>query len=298
VALFTNLTREHLDYHRSLEDYFDAKLRLLDYLDQPDRKKPVGLSVVNRDDDHFASVDWPASTVFVGHREDCVVRGIAADFTREGTVIRADYDGSPVELRSRLLGLYNAHNLLLVAGAAHATGMSGEELAAHVGQLNPVPGRLEPVSLEGGPLGIVDYAHTPDGLASSLAAVRGLSDGRIHLVFGCGGDRDRGKRPEMAAAALAGADRVYLTLDNPRTEDPEQIFRDTEAGFTGAPDRAARIPDRAEAIAAAIVDARGEDVVLVAGKGHENYQIIGEDKLPWDDRTALQGAWAAQGGRA
>jgi UDP-N-acetylmuramoyl-L-alanyl-D-glutamate--2,6-diaminopimelate ligase len=298
VALFTNLTREHLDYHHDLEDYLGAKLRLLDYLDQPERVKPAGLSVVNLDDDRFAAVDWPAGTVFVGHGEGCAVRGIAADFTRHGTVIRAEYDGTPVELRSRLLGLYNAHNLLLVAGAAHATGMSAEELAAHVGELNPVPGRLEPVVLEGGPLGIVDYAHTPDGLASSLAAVRGLCDGRIHLVFGCGGDRDRGKRPEMAAVALAGADRVYLTLDNPRTEDPEQIFRDTEAGFADAPARASRIPDRGDAIAAAVIDARGPDVVLVAGKGHEDYQIIGEDKLPWSDRVTLEGAWASLGERA
>ena len=297
LALFTNLTREHLDYHRDLEDYFGAKLRLRDYLDQPDRVKPAGLSIVNRDDHRFASVEWPEGTVFVGHGKGCAVRGIDAEFRRTGTVIRAEYDGDPVELRSRLLGLYNAHNLLVVAGAAHATGMSAEEFASHVGELNPVPGRLEPVSLEGGPLGIVDYAHTPDGLASSLAAVRRLSDGRIYLVFGCGGDRDRGKRPEMAAAAVAGADRVYLTLDNPRTEDPEQIFRDTEAGFAEAPDHASRIPDRAEAIAAAVVDARSEDVVLVAGKGHENYQIIGADKLPWDDRAALRDAWAAQGER-
>ena len=298
IALFTNLTREHLDYHRDLEDYFRAKLRLLGYLNQSDRVKPDGLCVVNRDDDRLAAVDWPARTVFVGHGEGCAVRGTGADFTREGTVLRADYGGQPVELRSRLLGLYNAHNLLIVAGAARATGMSAEEFAAHVGELNPVPGRLEPVPLEGGPLGIVDYAHTPDGLASSLAAVRGLGVGRIHLVFGCGGDRDRGKRSGMAAAAVAGADRVYLTLDNPRTEDPEQIFSDTEAGFSGAPGRASRIPDRAEAIAAAVVDARPDDVVLVAGKGHENYQLVGDRKSAWDDRVALRDAWAAQGERA
>jgi UDP-N-acetylmuramoyl-L-alanyl-D-glutamate--2,6-diaminopimelate ligase len=172
--------------------------------------------------------------------------------------------------------------------------MDGEEFASHAGALSPVPGRLEPVVLEGGPLALVDYAHTPDGIASSIAAVRALTDGRVHLVFGCGGDRDRGKRPEMAKAAVEAADEVYLTLDNPRTEDPAQIFADTEPGFAGAESRARRIEDRHEAIGAAVAAARVDDVVLVAGKGHENYQLIGAEKLAWDDRVALREAWSAR----
>ena len=293
VALFTNLTRDHLDYHDSLEDYLTAKLRLRDYLTQGDRQKKPGVCVVNRDDDRFAGASWSRETVFVGHDEGCDVRGIAATFDREGTEMDLEYGGGPVRIRSRLLGPYNAANLLLVAGAALATGMDGSQFAALVPDLDPVPGRLEPVNLPGGPLALVDYAHTPDGLRSSLGAARAITAGKVHLVFGCGGDRDRGKRPQMASAALGGADEVYLTLDNPRTEDPEQIFDDAEAGFSAAPERARRVPDRAEAIAAALAAAGGADVVLVAGKGHEDYQIIGEKKLPWNDRAALRDAWAS-----
>jgi UDP-N-acetylmuramoyl-L-alanyl-D-glutamate--2,6-diaminopimelate ligase len=293
VALFTNLTRDHLDYHATLEDYLAAKLRLREYLGQAGRTKQPGVCVVNRDDDRFASVAWDRETVFVGHGEGCDVRGVAAAFNREGTEMELDYGGEPVRVRSRLLGPYNAANLLVVAGAALATGMDAGRFAELVPELDPVPGRLEPVQLQGGPLALVDYAHTPDGLRSSLGAVRTFTSGRVHLVFGCGGDRDRGKRSQMASAAVGGADEVYLTLDNPRTEDPEQIFRDAEAGFAGASERARRVPDRAEAIATALAAAEGADVVVVAGKGHEDYQIIGERKLPWDDRAALRDAWAS-----
>lgn len=298
LALFTNLTRDHLDYHAGFDEYLAAKLRLRDYLGQPDRAKPAGRCVVNRDDERFAAVDWPEGTVFAGHGEGCDVRGIHATFTREGTTVEMEFGGRSLPVRSRLIGRYNAFNLLLVAAAALASGMDAEEFAGHSGALSPVPGRLEPVDLAGGPLALVDYAHTPDGIVSSVAAVRALTRGRIHLVFGCGGDRDRGKRPEMAKAAVDCADAVYLTLDNPRTEDPEQIFADAEAGFTHAPERARRIDERAEAIAAALAAAHHDDVVLVAGKGHENYQAIGDQKLPWDDRAALREAWAAGGGGA
>ncbi|RKZ07610.1 hypothetical protein DRQ32_09895 [bacterium] len=160
LAFFTNLTREHLDYHRDLDNYLTAKLRLRDYLDQPDRVKPVGRCVVNLDDERFAAVDWPQDTVFVGHSARCMVRGIDAHFDRHGTTLRVDYDGVDLELESGLLGLYNAYNVLMVAGAALATQMSADELVAHAGSLNPVPGRLEPVLLDDGPLAIVDCAHT------------------------------------------------------------------------------------------------------------------------------------------
>jgi UDP-N-acetylmuramoyl-L-alanyl-D-glutamate--2,6-diaminopimelate ligase len=298
LALFTNLTRDHLDYHADLDDYLRAKLKLRDHLTQPDRAKPAGRCVVNRDDERFAGLDWPEQTVFAGHGEGCDVRGIRAEFDRHGTMVEMEFGGRAVPVRSRLLGRYNAYNLLLVAAAALASGMDGEEFAAHADALSPVPGRLEPVALDGGPLALVDYAHTPDGIASSIAAVRALTGGRIHLVFGCGGDRDRGKRPEMAKAAVEAADEVYLTLDNPRTEAPGRIFEDAEAGFAGAEDRARRIEDRREAIAAAVGSAAAEDVVLVAGKGHENYQIIGTEKLAWDDRAALRDAWSARGASA
>lgn len=298
VALFTNITRDHLDYHPDMDAYLAAKLKLCGYLNQPGRVKAAGVCVVNTDDPRLASVEWPSGTVTVGHAAGCTIRGLSADFDREGTRMRVSYVDREIEVRTRLLGRYNAHNVLLVAGAAHACGIAAGDFVAHAGALTPVSGRLEPVPLEGGPLAIVDYAHTPDGLNSTLAAVRDLTSGRVHLVFGCGGDRDRGKRPQMAAVAVAGADEVYLTLDNPRTEDPGRIFADAETGFAGATGRARRIEDRQEAIAAALASAGDHDVVLVAGKGHENYQIIGTEKLPWDDRAALREAWGRREQRA
>jgi UDP-N-acetylmuramoyl-L-alanyl-D-glutamate--2,6-diaminopimelate ligase len=294
LALFTNLTREHLDYHDDLEAYLGAKLRLRGHLQQPGRVKPPGRCVVNRDDPHFASVEWPSDTVFVGAGAGCDVRIVDARYGRSGTGLTMDFAGERVEVHTRLIGSYNARNLLLVAGAARAAGQAPSDFAASVPALAPVPGRLEAVELEGGPLGIVDYAHTPDGLRSALGAVRELTSGRIHLVFGCGGDRDRGKRPQMASAAVEGADAVYLTTDNPRTEDPEQIFRDAERGFGAESGRVRRIENRAEAIAAAVTDASADDVVVVAGKGHENYQIFGTEKTPWDDREALRDAWSGR----
>jgi UDP-N-acetylmuramoyl-L-alanyl-D-glutamate--2,6-diaminopimelate ligase len=156
------------------------------------------------------------------------------------------------------------------------------------------------VELAGGPLVLVDYAHTPDGMSQALKAARRLTGGhealagRLLVVFGCGGDRDRGKRPLMAQIAATAADLAILTLDNPRTEDPRRIFEDAERGFVaaGARERARTVEDRAGAIEAALQAARPEDVVLIAGKGHETYQIIGTEKLPWDDRDAARDAWA------
>lgn len=296
VAAFTNLTHEHLDYHRTLEAYFAAKLRLLDHLGAVGRHKAPGRAVVNRDADVLAAHTWPASTVFVGQDEACAVQLLHARCDREGIELRARIDGVEVDLSSQLLGRYNVENLLVAAGVAVALGLGAESIAARFPALRPVPGRLEPVVIEGGPLLLIDYAHTPDGIASALQAVHELDAGPVTLVFGCGGDRDRTKRPLMAKAALAGADRVVLTLDNPRTEDPEQIFADTMVGFAGDPARAERVTDRQEALAHALAITPANGVLLVAGKGHETYQIFGTEKHTWDDRVALRQAWSARGG--
>jgi UDP-N-acetylmuramoyl-L-alanyl-D-glutamate--2,6-diaminopimelate ligase len=292
VAAFLNVTREHLDYHRDLDDYLAAKLRLLEHLDGPQRAKPRGVAVVNADDPMLSGRTWPEGTVFVGRGEACDVRGVAVRCDRQGTTLDVEIEGTPVSCRCALLGRYNAQNLLVAVGIAHALGYAGDAVASACAAIRPVPGRLEKVDLPGGPLAVVDYAHTPDGIRSALTACRELVDGRIILVFGCGGDRDRGKRPLMAQAALEGAEEVILTLDNPRTEDPGRIFRETEAGFgsVSAP-RARRVEDRQAAITEALRRAQAADVVLVAGKGHETYQIVGRDKLPWDDRAALRTAW-------
>ncbi len=300
VAAFSNVTREHLDYHASPDAYLAAKLRLLDRLAGPRRRKPPGRVVVNGDDPILGGAAWPKDAVTVGRRGGATVRLLHARYDREGTQLRLDLAGREVEARCRLLGPYNAENLLLCAGIAHALGLSPEAIAAGLEAARVVAGRMEPVALEGGPLVLVDYAHTPDGMAKALAAARALTRCRLLLVFGCGGDRDRGKRPLMAEAAAAAADLAILTLDNPRTEDPQRIFQDAERGFiaAGALDRARTIPDRGEAIAAALAEASPQDVVLVAGKGHETYQIVGSQKLPWDDRAAARAGWASLRGRA
>ena len=297
VAAFTNLGHEHLDYHRTLDAYLDAKCRLLDHLAGPDRQKPVGRAVVNLDAPLLAAREWPADSITVGTGDGATLRLREARCTREGIEIDLVLEGRDVRLESRLLGRYNVENLLVTAGIGHALGLDPDEIARRFPSLRPVPGRLEPVPLERGPLVLVDYAHTPDGIESVLGAVRELGDGPVTLVFGCGGDRDRAKRPLMARAAVAHADRVVLTTDNPRTEDPARIFADTEAGFGRGADRVERVEDRHEALARALdVTPRGGTVV-VAGKGHETYQIIGTEKQPWDDRQALREAWSERGER-
>lgn len=289
VGVFLNLTREHLDYHVTMESYLQAKLRLLERL----QEESAGRAVVNRDDPVLAGVAWPRGTVFVGAGEESAVRLRDARYDRAGTTLDVEIEGRRLSLRSRLLGAYNASNLLAALGVTVALGWDLAALPGAVAQVAPVPGRLEPVELPDGPACLVDYAHTPDGIAITLAACRDLTAGRIFLVFGCGGDRDRGKRPLMMRTALDGADFVVLTLDNPRTEDPEQIFRDAEMGAADHPNaaRLRRVVDRAEAIATALREAHADDLVLIVGKGHENYQILGDRKIAWDDRLAARSGW-------
>lgn len=291
AAGFTNLTRDHLDYHPDADAYLAAKLRLLDRLDAPGRTKPAGRAVVYHDDATFAAREWPAGTVRVGSGPECDVRLRGRETTRDGLRLDVEIGGRRVRAATSLLGEFQVANVLVTLGLGMVLGLDAEAMEAALPRLRPVPGRLEPVPLAGGPLCLVDYAHTPDGLRSALAACRPLTTGQIVVVFGCGGERDRGKRPLMAQAAAAGADHIILTLDNPRGEDPARILADTEAGF--APSDSVRIlPDRQQAIDAAVAGAGAEDLVLVAGKGHETYQILADGRIDWDDREALRRAWA------
>ena len=296
VAAFTNLSHEHLDYHGDLESYFAAKRRLLDHLDQRVREKAIGRAVVYLDDPFLGAREWPEDAIRVGTGDGCRVRARSIRCDADGIVLDVELDGVEQRLSSGLLGAYNAANLLVVAGIGTALGLGPDELAAAFPSLRPVPGRLEPVELEGGPQVLIDYAHTPEGMRSTLDTVRSIVDGRLFVVFGCGGDRDRAKRPAMASIAVERADRVVLTLDNPRTEDPARIFADAEPGFAAAPDRARCIDDRAEAVAWVLNEAGPADTVVICGKGHETYQILGTEKIPWDDRVVLLDAWREIGG--
>ena len=305
AAAFTNLTRDHLDYHGTLEAYFEAKARLFREL------LPAGApAVLNLDDPRCAQLAQalPGSIGFsargaAGARLEA--RGLQSDL--EG--IRFDLRGGFGEARieSPLVGAHNAENLLAALGLLLGLGMPLVELAQAAAQARGAPGRLERVPDPGGRVVLVDYAHTDDALARVLDAVRAAagSKARVICVFGCGGDRDRGKRPLMGQAAARRADLVVATSDNPRTEDPLAILADIEPGLSkhkrkmGMSDaRAGRdgyciIPDRAAAIELALRSARAGDAVVIAGKGHEDYQIVGTERLSFDDRVEARRALEA-----
>jgi UDP-N-acetylmuramoyl-L-alanyl-D-glutamate--2,6-diaminopimelate ligase len=286
AAIFTNLTQDHLDFHGTMEDYFLAKRRL--FADARPRS-----AVVNVDDPYGArlAAELPGVATYAVDREA----------TYRATDLRTDLGGSrftvhgpdgAVELSSPLPGRFNVYNVLGALAAVRALGVPLDVAAGAIETAGHVPGRFEPVEAGQEFAVLVDYAHTPDSLENVLCAARGLTDGRLHVVFGCGGDRDRGKRPMMGEIAKRLADRVIVTSDNPRSEDPEAIIDEILAG--SGPDVEHDV-DRRSAIAAAIAAAAPGDVVVIAGKGHEQGQEFeGGRKIPFDDvtvaREALGGA--------
>ena len=284
AAVFTNLTHDHLDYHGSAEAYRDAKASLFAGLDAD------AVAIVNRDDAAWrAMVEGSvARTVTYGASGP----GPAADipFEIEANApggLRLRLDGEV--RRFRVAGAFNAYNLAAAYAVGRALGYEKDDVLDALAEAAPPPGRLETIRSEDGPVAIVDYAHTPDALDNVLRTVRDMMpDGAtLVCVFGCGGDRDRTKRPEMGAIAEAVADRIVLTNDNPRTEDPDAILAEISAGLV-RPDAAVVIPDRAEAIRHALDGAAPGDVVVIAGKGHEDYQIVGTEKRHFDDREHVR----------
>ncbi len=282
TAVFTNLTRDHLDYHETMENYADAKALLFRDL------APGAYAVINADDTWAAHMvaDCKARVL------RCATNGAADDADCRATVLelegrhsRARFDGpwGSVEPRLGLIGRHNVDNALLAVTAASTVVDVSANLNRSLASCPPVPGRLEPVAVASGPQVLVDYAHTDDALRQVLATLRPLTRGRLIVLFGCGGDRARTKRPLMAEVACALADQVVITSDNPRTEDPMAIIDDIRAGVT--PSVPVRVePDRARAIELAIRTADEDDTVLLAGKGHEPYQEIGRQRMPFDDR--------------
>ncbi len=298
VAVFTNLTRDHLDFHGDMESYFAAKRRLFVELLRDD-----GTAVLNADDDRCAALAAAARgrawTFSLERPADLVAEGL--ELGLEGTRFLARTPLGPVEVRSPLLGRFNAENLLAALGAALAAGVPPEAAAAGLGSVSGVPGRLERVEAGQGFLVVVDYAHTDDALRNLLETVRGLQPRRVITVFGCGGDRDRTKRPLMGAVAARLSDVVVVTSDNPRSEPPEAILDEILLGMGGR-SRAEQhaLVDRREAIARALELAGPGDVVVIAGKGHETYQTVRDRNLPFDDRLVareLLGRLATRGRR-
>lgn len=293
VAVFTNLTHDHLDYHGGMAEYFAAKSRLFTR-----HLKPTGLAVVNADDPHGRILahqlgDRSRTFGFVGGDLDWTILDFHNGLDGMSFRLRSRA-GSELALRSPLMGRVFAQNLSGVAVAMLEIGIPAKAIQDAAARVT-VPGRCQPVR-RGNFRGIVDYAHTPDALERLLEGLRPLVPGRLLTVFGCGGDRDRTKRPIMGGIAERLSDLAILTSDNPRTEDPESILDQVAAGMSGTHHK--RIADRAEAIRAAVECMEPDDLVVVAGKGHEDYQILGTEKHHFDDREVLGEALASREARS
>jgi UDP-N-acetylmuramoyl-L-alanyl-D-glutamate--2,6-diaminopimelate ligase len=279
VAAFTNLSRDHLDYHGTMEDYFEAKMRLFDEVVDEN-----GTAVIWADDIWSDKVvervkKREIRLITVGEKGKGI-QLLSRQPTQLGQTLELRIQGDVTKVKLPLIGAYQAANVLVAAGVVMASGGDVEDVLAHMARLQPVRGRLERavITKSGAPV-YVDYAHTPDGLKAAIAALRPHTKGKLITVFGAGGDRDKGKRPEMGAIAVADSDITIVTDDNPRSEDPGLIRADIMAGAPGAHE----IGDRRYAIAFAIEHAEPDDIVLIAGKGHEQGQIIMGRVLPFDD---------------
>ncbi|HXV69654.1 MAG TPA: UDP-N-acetylmuramoyl-L-alanyl-D-glutamate--2,6-diaminopimelate ligase [Nitrospira sp.] len=297
VGVFSNLTQDHLDFHRTMEEYFQAKLRLFTGL--TGMHKPNKRAIVNVDDPAGIRIKdlcpAPVWTYAVKAKADLRPENIRLSLG--GTTFTAATPAGSFPVESHLVGEHNVYNLLAAIGVALHEGALPDQIRGAIAQVANVPGRFERV-VAGQPFAVVvDYAHTEDALVRLLTAAQTLKTGRIITVFGCGGDRDRGKRPKMGGVAVRYSDVVILTSDNPRTEDPQAILQEVEAGVTEALRQRPQVQyrkltDRQEAIAAAVQEARSGDMVLIAGKGHEDYQIIGTTKFHFDDREVAREAIA------
>jgi UDP-N-acetylmuramoyl-L-alanyl-D-glutamate--2,6-diaminopimelate ligase len=286
AAVFTNLQRDHLDYHGTPEAYRDAKAKLFEEL------PAKGVAAVNADDPAagYFAMRTKARIVRYGLERPADVTGTLEEMTFQGLKVRAKFGAEELVLKSRLLGRHNAHNILAAASTAWAMGYDFEHIRAGIETLAAVPGRLEAVDAGQPFLVLVDYAHTEESLRNvlnSLRRLRGGGGGRMIVVFGCGGDRDRGKRPLMGRAVEDLSDFFIVTSDNPRTEDPLAIIREIEGGIENH-SRYLVEPDRRSAIKIALGMARRDDMVLIAGKGHETCQIVGRETKPFDDRAVAR----------
>jgi UDP-N-acetylmuramoyl-L-alanyl-D-glutamate--2,6-diaminopimelate ligase len=292
-AVFTNLSRDHLDYHRTMEEYFEAKAILFETLDRD------AVAVINGDDPAGKKLAGRtgARVVTYGLGEPCDVRAVESRLTDKGLSTRLLTPAGEIQVVSCLVGTFNVYNVMAAAAAGIAFGCDPTPVAAGISSVKGVPGRLERIPNSKSLTILVDYAHSPDALLKAIEAVKDLVSGRLITVFGCGGDRDSGKRAEMGRIAAEMSDLVVITSDNPRTEDPAAIAAQVESGVAAGGMR--RLPgpssgsdrgymielDRGAAIACAIKGARAGDLVLIAGKGHEGYQERDGVRRPFDDRV-------------
>jgi len=298
AAVLTNFSRDHLDYHASRDAYLAAKARILELLRGPRRTKPAGVAVINAAVPEFAALDTAGLRVLRYAATDGAaaagadLRVVAAELRPDGTDLSFDHAGRELRLSSRLAGRFNVENLTAALAVGLALDLDAELCLDALSGAGQVPGRLEYFVLPSGGTAVVDYAHTPDALAAVLETCDEFTTGRLIVVFGCGGDRDRGKRAEMGAVAARLADDTWITSDNPRTEEPTSICEMIYFGFRAETDvrcGACRVEvDRTRAIHGALAAAVVGDTVVIAGKGHEDYQIVGHERRDLDDRRLVR----------
>ncbi len=285
AAVFTNLTQDHLDYHKTMENYFLAKKRFFEYALE---KNSDTICIINTDDNYgkriFNELKVKGKNIFSYGRKQSNYIIENVDISLKGTNFNLIFKGKRYLVETKLLGEFNVYNLTAAISTLHSLGFPLKELVEKASNLNPIKGRFETV-YSGDFLVVNDYAHTPDALENILRSLKKIKHNRLIVVFGAGGDRDKTKRPLMGKVAEKFADIVILTSDNPRTEDPLQIIEDIKKGMEKSP---VVIEDREQAIKKAIEIANKGDIVLVAGKGHETYQIIGDKILPFDDTKVIK----------
>jgi UDP-N-acetylmuramoyl-L-alanyl-D-glutamate--2,6-diaminopimelate ligase len=300
VGIFTNLTQDHLDFHKTMQGYAEAKARLFQMLGRERKKAGDAAAVLNADDpwSPFMQGQTRARVIRFSLTGDADLRVRAMSLTLAGIRATVESPWGRLEIASPLVGGHNLANILGAAAACLHLGVERGAVEKGLASLRAVPGRFQKVDA-GQPFGVVvDYAHTPDALERVLQIAREFTSGRVIALFGCGGDRDRGKRPLMGEAAARLADYVVLTSDNPRSEDPQAILEEIEAGVQKAcagSERHATIGDRREAIRVALTRAKPGDLVVIAGKGHETYQVLRDRTIPFDDRVVAKEALAALG---
>lgn len=281
VGVFTNLTRDHLDFHKTMENYLNAKSKLFKFA-----KK----GVVNFDDDGGKKIIEKGDCrdiIKTGFGDDCDLRAENIVITARGTSFDMIYGGKSYPISIKIPGKFNVYNALSAAGAALQLGIDAETVADGLSRATGVMGRVEVVPTDTDYTVIIDYAHSPDGLENIISCVKGFTRGRVITLFGCGGDRDSTKRPIMGEIAGKSSDFSIITSDNPRTEDPDAIIDEIEDGMKKSGGEYIRITDRREAIAYALDSAKADDVIILAGKGQETYQIIGKEKFDFDERIEV-----------
>ncbi|MDP3730488.1 MAG: UDP-N-acetylmuramoyl-L-alanyl-D-glutamate--2,6-diaminopimelate ligase [Candidatus Omnitrophota bacterium] len=283
AAIFTNITSEHLDYHKTLEEYFKAKTKIFD------RLKEDGFAILNKDDLRVASLrsSIKRKVISYGIKEDALIMAEDIKLSLEGSGFVITTPEGALKINAKLIGMHNVSNILAAVAAAFALNIDLEAIKNGVEALTSVPGRLEPIDARQPYKIFVDYAHTEDALNKILILLKGVAKNKIITVFGCGGDRDKTKRPLMGRAACKFSDHVIITSDNPRFEDPVEIIGQIEDGVKWGYSNYDIVPDRGDALKKALDIASKGDIVVIAGKGHENYQIIKDKVLPFNDREVV-----------